>query len=202
LYLYFVFVFCILYLCINFQTSVASFAIGATSGTLLSLNPDPQKHAVGLFILFFSFVQLFEALIYKGFDRKGLVSKLLLLNLALQGVVFFFLVNSFGLLFALCCAVALLVGSAVFFKNFKRAVLNPCLNWAFVDWMSMLLLWGMYISILFFLLTSTALFYRKIGYILLFTLVVPYVVLPIQMYRSPSIWCLTSALVSPVTLFL
>ena len=189
-------------MCINFETSVASFAIGATSGTLLSLNPDPPKHAVGLFILFFSFVQLFEALIYKGFDRKGTMSKLILLNLALQGVVFFFLVNSFGLLFALCFAVALFVGSNAFSDNFQRAALNPCLHWLFVDWPRVVMLLIMYVSILIFLLTSTALFYRKIGYMLLFTMVLSYVVLPIEQYRSPSFWCLTSAIVSPVTLFL
>ena len=71
-------------MCINAPTSLGSFIIGETSGLLLINTGDKPRQMIGLFVMFFSLVQLFEYNIYKNNNIK-LNSKLLLLNLATQG---------------------------------------------------------------------------------------------------------------------
>ena len=66
-------------MCIDSQTSLASFIIGEIAGLLLVLTGKKEKQVIGLFIMFYSLVQLFEYNIYKS-KNVSLHSKLLFLK--------------------------------------------------------------------------------------------------------------------------
>ena len=50
-------------MCVNLQTSIVAFIIGEICGFILATENN-EKRAIGIFVMFYSFVQLFEALIY------------------------------------------------------------------------------------------------------------------------------------------
>lgn len=184
-------------MCINLKTSIAAFLIGQIAGLMLAF--DSNKRPIGFFIMFFSLVQLFEALIYAGYDKYGIVSKLLLTNLALQGLFFFYVMKQYNVYMLLCIIISIMVISAVFKKDFKPASNDKCLKWDFMDSQYSNALTLMYILILYYLVSNKNTFYRKFGYLLLFTCVISYACMNI--YKSPSFWCLTSAIASPIALW-
>ena len=57
-------------MCINAETSLASFAIGEIAGLLLLASKNNDKKVIGLFIMFYSLVQLFEYNIYSPSKKK------------------------------------------------------------------------------------------------------------------------------------
>ena len=81
-------------MCINLQTSIIAFLIGEISGFLLTQKLEDKKPA-GLFIMFFSLVQLCEAIIYYNYnyDVSIFFKRMILINLGFQGLVFFTLMN-------------------------------------------------------------------------------------------------------------
>lgn len=192
-------------MCINFESSVFSFLLGATTGLLLSLQNSDYKKAIGIFIFFFSFVQLFEAFIYKGYDSNGLFSKLIFVNLSLQclvlSVLFFVICNfqdiKYYLLLNFIIAVVLLFH--LFFLNFAKGTKNNCTSWNFMNLYTRGLLSTMYISLIYYLLTNKNLFLHKFGLFLSLTAVISYFISYITI-NGPSMWCLTSALFAPFLL--
>ncbi len=82
-------------MCINLETSLLAFGIGEFSGLYLLSSSSVEKRILGIFVMFLSLIQLFEALIYyNGISASEIYSRLLLLNLGFQGFVFFTLVNN------------------------------------------------------------------------------------------------------------
>jgi hypothetical protein len=73
------------------KTSIGAYIIGTISGLILNKSENKENKIIGKFIIFYTMVQLFEALIYN--DNKEIYSKLLLINLGLQGFVFTLLLN-------------------------------------------------------------------------------------------------------------
>ena len=51
-------------MCINLETSLFSFLIGESAGLTLAMSNSLEKRLIGLFIMFYSFIQIFEANIY------------------------------------------------------------------------------------------------------------------------------------------
>ena len=56
-------------MCIDYKTSVISYLIGMISGLILFLD-NPEKKAIGIFILFYTQVQLLEAIIFNWNDIR------------------------------------------------------------------------------------------------------------------------------------
>ena len=73
-------------MCINLKTSIGAFLIGTISSLILINSNNKENKFIGNFILFYTFIQLFEALIYN--NNLTIYSRLLLINLGLQGLVF------------------------------------------------------------------------------------------------------------------
>ena len=196
-------------MCVNFETSITAFIIGTISGILLYLQGVPEKKVIGLFIVFFSMVQLFEALIYKGYDTNGILSKLLYLNLGFQGFFIFLLfwLYSFKNVMAylvLTGIIALYFMVNVFYQPFNKAQLNTCLTWNFIrEYYSEKLLQIMYALLflyLFYKQTNKPI--RNAGFVLLLTCIISVTFTLINLQNRPSIWCLTSALAGPLFLLI
>ncbi len=190
-------------MCINFETSMIAFLIGEISGFILFLSNNIYKKYIGLFIMFFSLVQILEALIYKGYDYNGIFSKILLINLGLQGTIFFYLINKIDptqkIYLYICGIISIIIISRIFFTDFKKASINTCLKWNFMDNINKKILNIMYLLIFLYSFTSNIYFITISALILLITYIISCI---IKNENSPSMWCLFSALVSPLIIFL
>ena len=180
-------------MCVNFETSTTAFIIGTISGILLYLQGQPEKRVIGLFIVFFSMVQLFEALIYKGYDTNGILSKLLYLNLGFQGFFIFLLfwLYSFKNVLphlVLTGIIALYFTVNLFYKSFSKAQIGSCLTWNFIhDYYlekSLQIMYGLLFLYLFYKQTNKAL--RNAGLVLLFTCGVSLTFTFINLQNRPS----------------
>ena len=81
-------------MCINLKTSILAFGIGTGSGYLLTTK-SIEKKMMGIFIMFYSLIQLFEAGIYWSNGTNPLLySQLIMINLGFQGLLFFFINES------------------------------------------------------------------------------------------------------------
>ena len=78
-------------MCINLETSLVSFIIGEYYGWKLFNSKIKEYKILGVFIMFFTLIQLIEACIY-FFDSKWykILNKILVIFLGLQGFVIFY----------------------------------------------------------------------------------------------------------------
>lgn len=187
-------------MCINLQTSIVAFTVGEICGLILATENN-EKRALGLFIMFFSFVQLCEAYIYYyGKDETTLASRLLLINIGLQGIIFFILFNYYIHVnieyFLICGLISLLVTFKAITKNFKVANIENCLKWNFLDNITRYLLSIMYITMFTYAISSSNnTLYISAKYFILTLLLAS--LIPGD---GPSLWCLTSAVTAPLLL--
>ena len=124
-------------MCISFEASIAAFTIGQLFGILCYKLNTPWSKTIGLFICFYSLVQLLEALIYK--NNNILWSKLLVANLALQGVVFYSLIKIFkfnlnsqvNLALIICIIIASICLLSINNINTKANICKNGITWTF-----------------------------------------------------------------------
>ena len=193
-------------MCIDSQTSLASFIIGEIAGLLLVLTGKKEKQVIGLFIMFYSLVQLFEYNIYKN-KNISLHSQLLLLNLVSQGLVLFVLVKNicnisniyiYIGLFVLLCSIFLML-----YKKQQDATIESCIKWTFLNSSYANLLTIMYLSMFHLLLFDKCIrnnkFLNKIGYFFLITYILSKIISKLG-EKVPSYWCLSSAVLAPTLL--
>ena len=190
-------------MCINFETSIAAFIIGEISGFILSLSNNIYKKYTGLFIMFFTLVQLLEALVYKGYDYNGILSKLLLINISLQGTLFFYLINKVDptakIYLYICGIISTIIISRIFLTNFNKISINTCLRWNFLDNINTPLFKIMYFLLYLYAFTCKIFFITIAALILLFAYMLS---ITFRLKHTPSMWCLTSAVISPLIIFL
>lgn len=184
-------------MCVNLETSIAAFLIGQISGLILASYND-ERRAVGLFIMFFSLVQLCEAVIYLlGNDESTLPSRLLLINLGLQGLVFFILANYFitvnPIYFIITGIISIYIVFCALGEDFQSAKIISCMRWHFMNSDILLSLGIMYLMVFAFTLSSHNTILTKTGIIFLITLL-----LSNLFVDGPSYWCFLSALASPL----
>jgi hypothetical protein len=189
-------------MCVNLQTSIAAFIIGEICGFILATENN-EKRAIGIFVMFYSFVQLFEALIYYyGNDESTLASRLLLINLGLQGIVFFILVNYFikvnAVYFFICGMISLFIIYKATVKDFKSASIESCMKWNFMDTDISSSLGIMYITVLVSTQISSNTIINNTGKYFILT----YIFANLFNSNGPSLWCLSSAITAPILLFL
>jgi|SaaInlStandDraft_7_1057024.scaffolds.fasta_scaffold00586_6 hypothetical protein len=190
-------------MCINLQTSIISFIIGELSGYYLFKQPENIKKAIGIFIMWFSIVQFIEALMYI-FNERKILTQILSLFLSTQGLVVLLAYNDKSKWLHIMFLLTLILIYLSLFMNFVTPVNNTCscLNWEFLEYNDNLVkgLKIMYILIFIWGFTRGNIYLFKYCFLLLLTFLFAYIIKPIK--NSPSMWCLTSAIVSPIFLFI
>lgn len=142
-------------MCINLETSILAFGIGELSGLILT-SRSPERKAIGLFIMFYTLVQFFEANIYlHGTSSPEIYSKLLLINLGFQGLVFFYLMSQIIVInpvyLFICGVISFFILIEAIKSNFSKATVSGCIKWNFLDSdYNVILLGVMYIIMFYF----------------------------------------------------
>ena len=191
-------------MCINLQTSILAFIIGETCGLILA-NENNEKKAIGLFIMFYSFIQLCEAFIYYiGNDNSKIVSRFLLINLGLQGIVFLILTNNFinidPIYYWICGLTAIFIIYKATIIDFTPATVNKCISWKFLDKEIVIALTVMYSTIILATQITSNKIINYSGKFFILTFFIS-LLLPLFLNSNmPSMWCLSSAITSPFLL--
>jgi len=191
-------------MCINLQTSILAFIIGETCGLLLATQNN-EKRAVGIFIIFYSFIQLCEAFIYYyGNDNSTISSRLLLIGLGLQGIVFLSLTKDFinidPIYYWICGLAAIFIIYKATTNNFTPATIDKCIKWKFMDNEIISVLTIMYFTIILFTQISKNKIINISGKYFIITLFLSLILTSYTKGSSPSMWCLASAITSPFLL--
>jgi len=187
-------------MCINLETSVISFILGVNYGWKLFQTNVKQYQVIGLFAICISLIQLVEACIY-FFGTKWyiILNKILLICLGLQG---FFIFHTHKTIFNqqhYLYFVTLIILVVIICKTLSEDFViekTKCLDWNFLKHNVLIRksLFCMYICIL--VLLSTNKIYSKYRNYLLFTYFISeYCIIN---NNKPSMWCLTSALITPI----
>lgn len=194
-------------MCISFEASMFAYTIGVISGALLFVENKPVFKVFGLFIIFYSHIQLFEGLIYK--NNIILWSKLLLANLSLQGFLFFGLLKYYNvenslfinILLGVTFLLALYgINKSIFLKETeKTTVCKSGIYWPFEQ----KFLGLMYLLIFSFLLFTKNNFIFYVGLFFLITYVLSKIVSTMNVFENtPGLWCWFSAITAPAVYYL
>jgi len=193
-------------MCVNFETSIASLLIGTTSGCILLR----RRQMIGFFIIFYTLIQLWEALIYHNPKNSVLFSRLLLISLSFQGLVVAACLPSVPLWIWL--TFILIAGYITVHtlsnKKFRGAQItgimcSSCnMKWPFIDTKIRNLLVLMYALIFYILFrTPPRSVPHKCGWLFLITLIVSTLFAYSTSMINPSVWCLASSIAAPIILF-
>ena len=196
-------------MCINLETSIVSFLIGTLSGTYLILkdNIKPEKKVIGYFMICISLVQLLEAGLYY-FNQKeyNVLIRLLAICLGLQGFVIYYFskkmlkIKISNILYYVVIFISIAITIIALNSNFAIDKKSKCLNWSFIDKNKYIadLLFVMYLSIGLLLLKTRT--FRIYAIMLAITYIISYMIKPLK--NSPSAWCISSAVISPLMIWL
>jgi hypothetical protein len=197
-------------MCINFKTSIGAFAVGTIAGLILVTSGNKEKIAIGTFVIFYTFVQLCEALIYT--NNLEIYSKLLLLNLGFHGLVFTILLNTITPIHKFFIYAFVFIAAFTLYKilqpDFKKATIEGGMKWNFKDNFTDVVL-----TIMYTLMFLVVYFYRnkfdivnKFAILLLVLSLTSRLIMTLYPNlicgnNKPSIWCLASAVASPIMLY-
>ncbi len=205
-------------MCINAKTSFIALILGELSGLGLILSNNKEKQMLGFYVMFYSLIQLFELNIYLS-NYVNLNSRLLLLNLGSQGIIFFLLMSKlYKINF-----IYLFITSIVFFiillnvlkTNFDsgqidkckgKNTISNCIKWNFLTDKLNYLIYIMYFTMLLWWIVNkknikSTNFINKAAYYFIATLIIFYTYGNINQKR-PGYWCLASALLAPILLII
>lgn len=195
-------------MCINLKTSISAFLIGTLSSLALIKSNNKENISIGKFILFYTFIQLFEALIY--YNNLTIYSRLLLLNLGLQGLVFMIQLNNYTPIdnnyIYICAIISLFITYKALKSDFKKATTERCMKWNFFDRSIIYILYIMYgmIFISMYHYSDKLNNINKLGVLLGLTCIISIYISKMKSLlcsiNKPSIWCLSSALIAPIML--
>ena len=203
-------------MCINFTTSLTSLFIGELSGLILSFE-SKEKRAIGLFVMFYSLVQFFEANIHHyGSNASSIYSRLLLINLGFQGLVFFILMSDVFEIPSYFMIISVIIALSIMFialsPDFEKATVNNCIKWNFLNNnnnKTIIILGIMYLLIFYWYLgnnkphANTNIdigFINKTGIFFASIFIISQTIATTT--NSPGLWCMLSAIVAPIFLLL
>ena len=196
-------------MCINIKTSILAFVIGTISGLILNKSENKENKIIGKFIIFYTMVQLFEALIYN--NNKEIDSRLLLINLGFQGLVLMLLLNDYIPINKMYIYITGLIAAFIFYKSihseFVQASTTNGMEWNFIDNITGSVLVIMYITMFICILDNNKKLDKinKMGIFLFITLIISFIIKELKIIcnvNRPSMWCLSSAMVAPIILFI
>lgn len=195
-------------MCISFEASVIAYTIGLLSGASIFYNSYINKSnaflkVIGLFIIFYSQIQLLEALIYK--NNNFLWSRLILANISLQGFIFFALIKYYNIFKSiytnLLLFITLLISLYGIYKSFtlkqneKAKFLKYGIEWPFSDYYLALMYFFMF---LFLFISKNNLVYI-VGLFFFITFILASYVSYLNMLKhTPGLWCWFSAITAPL----
>jgi hypothetical protein len=148
-----------------------------------------------------------------GNNTPEIYSKFLLINLGLQGLVFFLSLNYIYKIPSIYLYLSLFISLYIILEtmqnDFKKININPTINWNFMNLNVSLFLIIMYFLIFYWLyynkeprkVDTDSQLVNNFGKLLFATFMISYI-LPKTNANHPSIWCISSALIAPITLFL
>ena len=181
------------YICVNLETSIVSFLTGEYFGWNMYQSNIKEYQILGIFIMFFTLIQLIEACIY-FFDPKWykFLNKLLIISLGLQGLVLFYahqkiLYQQHFLIFLTLIISIITTCNTINDKYIVKE--SKCLDWNFFQnnkKISDLIFW-MYITVLI-LLSSNKKYIIYINYLLFIYFISKYINVN---KNTPSMWCLS-----------
>ena len=204
-------------MCINFSTSLTSLFIGELAGLILTFE-SKEKRAIGLFVMFYSLVQFFEANIhYYGNTASSIYSRLLLINLGFQGLVFFVLMSDIFEIPSYFMIISVIIALSIMYMalspDFEKATVNNCIKWNFLNNNNntIFALGIMYLLIFYWYLSDKTVFpdaktnldigfINNTGIIFASTFIISQTIATAT--NSPGIWCLLSAIVAPIFILL
>jgi hypothetical protein len=201
-------------MCINYQTSLAAFLFGEITGLILIFDQDKsktdyEKIFIGLFVMFYSLIQFLELVLYlnRVNTSNQIYKKMLVLNLGFQGL-FFFIVASYiykinSIYLVICGLVSFVVMLSVFGNDIDISITDSnCLRWNFLESKSNIstsLGFMYFMMFLWIFAESNSNYLKYVGLILLSTFLFSFFVL-LGKPNSPGLWCLISAVASPLFL--
>lgn len=195
-------------MCVNFETSLASFIIGESSGLVLIGSKEKEKIIIGLFVMFYSLIQFFETNIYFGNDTSSIYSRLLLINLGFQGLIFFVLMTNLYEINNFYIIISSIISIYIMFEacktDFSKANIDSCLTWNFMNNSTSVMLGAMYLLMFIWYYNNkiplstdiSTKYINNTGILFFITFIVSYLLLNIK--NSPSFWCMISAIVAPI----
>lgn len=190
-------------MCYNLKTSIIAFCIGIISSIFLLLKNNNLK-TIGVFTVVITMVQFIEAFIYYFKDKyyKNFIKTLsiILSFQALSFILSYYYFNKeinylwFLLYFIIFTSVIFLTVS----KNFKTPDNYKCMNWKFLElnkYISYLLI-TMYFTLFIYMFSHKSNEIKLYALVLFITFIYSYFFSNHK--NSPSLWCLTSALSTPI----
>ena len=196
-------------MCINIKTSIGAFVLGTISGLILNNSDNKEKKILGKFIIFYTMVQLFEGLIYN--NNTEIYSKLLLINLGFQGLVFILLLNDYIPINKIYIYITGLVAAFICYKTihpeFMSASTTEGMKWHFNDSATSFALLIMYVTMFTSILDNNKKLdiINKMGILLVITFIISYTIKESELLcniNRPSMWCISSARAAPISLFI
>jgi hypothetical protein len=196
-------------MCINIKTSIGAFLLGTISGLILNNSDNKEKKILGKFIIFYTMVQLFEGLIYH--NNTEIYSKLLLINLGFQGLVFILLLNDYIPINKIYIYITGLIAAFICYKTihpeFMSATTSEGMKWHFNDSTTSFALLLMYVTMFISVFDNNKKLDKinKMGILLFITFIISYTIKESELLcniNRPSMWCLSSAIVAPISLFI
>lgn len=196
-------------MCINFETSLVSFLLGEISGFILSRHGD-EKKGIGIFVMYYSLIQLIEMIIHKFGDKSNILSKSHLVNLGSQGIVFFLLmkyisnkdVENYQLYINGIISI-LILGRVLFFDH--KINKNKCLDYNLDKYKISKLLFVQYALMLYYLFTNRSEKLNKMAYYFSVNIILTFILEKILKTNDTCIasyWCLSSAILAPIINFI
>jgi hypothetical protein len=192
-------------MCINLETSILAYVVGTITGWTLYKKGDKENQVIGIVIIFVTLIQLIEALMYiYGNKYYKYLSIILAICLGLQGFVYSQAYkNIFGtpeITYYVAAIISIIITAMAVSPSFYTGKLNNKITWEFmgnnhpIDY----IYWAMYVTIALSMLankkfiTFGSLMGLSYGYSYWFSPTI----------NKPSMWCMTSAIVTPLYLLL
>lgn len=191
-------------MCINLETSIISYTVGTITGWTLYKKGDKSNQVIGITIIFITLVQLIEALMYLyGEKYHRYLSIILAISLGLQGFVFSQSYKSiFGttqMSYYITAIISIIITIMAVSPSFNTGTFNKKLTWDFMDNEPIRRLYfAMYAIIAISSIGNQK--FMTFGTFIVATNIFSYWFAATN--NRPSMWCMTSAITTPLYLLL
>jgi len=192
-------------MCVNLGTSILAYVVGTITGWTLYKKGDKENQVIGIMIIFITLVQLIEALIYiYGNKYYRYLSIILAICLGLQGFVYSHayknILGTPEITYYVTAIISIIVTAMAVSPSFYTGKLDNKMTWEFMDNNHPIddLYWVMYVAMAFSMLSNN----KFITFGSLFGLSYGYSHWVSSAINKPSMWCMTSAIVTPLYLLL
>lgn len=191
-------------MCYNLTASICAFLIGTTSGLYLLSKQNNDLKIIGFFVLVITMIQLIEACIYYFKNKHSkFFTRILSLLLGFQGLSIilatYYFTNKINYYwFGLFITIFLIILFSTLSSSFKTSNNYKYMNWDFLNKNKMISnsLFAMYISLFIWGFSNDSKKINNYFVTLFITCIYSYLISSHK--NSPSLWCLTSVVSTPI----